>query len=100
AGRVALGMAFGSRAGFHAGLQAGLRAWACLALGLVAAVLWAPDARADRRVALVIGNGAYRNAPKLPNPPNDAQDVAAALKRTGFDVVLAIDADKTAMDDA
>ncbi len=78
----------------------GLRAWAGLALAVATLALWAQDARADRRVALVIGNGAYRNAPKLPNPPNDAQDVAAALKRTGFDVVLAIDADKAAMDDA
>ena len=37
-----------------------------------------------RRVALVIGNGAYRSVPALPNPPNDAGDVAAALKRLGF----------------
>jgi hypothetical protein len=72
----------------------------CLALSIATAALWAPAAHADRRVALVIGNGAYRNAPKLPNPPNDAQDVAAALKRTGFDVVLAVDADKAGMDDA
>jgi hypothetical protein len=71
-----------------------------LALAIAAAALWATDAQADRRVALVIGNGAYANAPKLPNPPNDAQDIAAALKRTGFDVVLAIDADKAGMDDA
>ena len=78
----------------------GSRAWICLALSVATAALWAPDAHADRRVALVIGNGAYSNAPKLPNPPNDAQDVAAALKRTGFDVVLAVDADKAGMDDA
>jgi uncharacterized caspase-like protein len=51
-------------------------------------------------VALVIGNGAYRNAPKLPNPPNDAKDVAAALTRVGFDTILAVDADKTGLDDA
>lgn len=36
------------------------------------------------RVALVIGNGAYRNVPALLNPPNDASDIAAALKRLGF----------------
>jgi hypothetical protein len=78
----------------------GSRTWAFLAFALAAASLCAPDARAERRVALVVGNGAYRNAPKLPNPPNDAQDVAAALKRTGFEVVLAVDADKAGMDDA
>jgi uncharacterized protein len=38
------------------------------------------------RVALVIGNGAYKNVPVLPNPPNDAEDVAAALERLGFAV--------------
>lgn len=45
-----------------------------------------------RRVALVIGNGAYRNVPALLNPPNDASDIAAALKRLGFTVSLATNA--------
>ena len=31
---------------------------------------------ADKRVALVIGNGAYKHTPTLLNPPNDAVDVA------------------------
>jgi hypothetical protein len=53
------------------------------------ASLAATNARADgKRVALVIGNGAYRNVPALLNPPNDAGDVAAALKRLGFAVTL------------
>src|ERR1019366_808102 len=52
----------------------------------VAIVVWsAPPAFADKRVALVIGNGAYKNAVHLPNPRNDAQDVAASLARTGFE---------------
>lgn len=38
----------------------------------------------ERRVALVIGNSAYRNAPRLPNPTRDATDVADALRRVGF----------------
>lgn len=42
----------------------------------------------SRRVALVIGNGAYRSVPALLNPPNDASDTAAALKRLGFKVIL------------
>ena len=42
-------------------------------------MLMVVDAHADRRVALVIGNGSYRNVPALPNPPNDAADVAASL---------------------
>ena len=54
----------------------------------------------ERRVALVIGNGAYAKAPRLPNPPNDARDVAAALKRVGFDTIVGLDLDKAAMDEA
>jgi hypothetical protein len=42
---------------------------------------------AEKRVALVIGNSAYQNVPKLPNPVNDARAVAALLKNAGFDVV-------------
>jgi hypothetical protein len=53
----------------------------------------APAAAAEgRRVALVIGNGAYRNVPALLNPTNDASDIAAALKRLGFTVSLATNA--------
>ena len=40
----------------------------------------------DKRVALVIGNGAYTNSP-LKNPVNDAADMAAKLRSLGFDVV-------------
>ncbi len=41
----------------------------------------------DRRIALVIGNSAYENAAALPNPERDANLVADALKRTGFETV-------------
>ncbi len=50
-------------------------------------------AEQQRRVALVIGNGAYRHAPPLPNPPNDARAVASALKGIGFEVVEGTDLD-------
>lgn len=43
------------------------------------------------RVALVIGNGSYRNAGVLPNPKNDAEAVSKALNAVGFQVVLAQD---------
>ena len=56
-------------------------------------------ASAERRVALIIGNGAYQNAPRLPNPKNDAEDVAAALKRTGFETIIGLDLDKAGMED-
>ena len=48
----------------------------------------------------MIGNGAYQNAPQLPNPTNDANDVAAALKRDGFNTILATDLNRDAMEDA
>jgi uncharacterized caspase-like protein len=48
---------------------------------------------------LVVGNGAYAtNA--LRNPPNDATDVAAALKDAGFEVTLLKDADLSSFDKA
>ncbi|MBR0753250.1 caspase family protein [Bradyrhizobium jicamae] len=51
--------------------------------------LTSASAAADgKRVALVIGNGAYKSVPTLPNPPNDAGDIAAALERLGFAVTL------------
>jgi caspase domain-containing protein len=57
-------------------------------LFLAAALLLAGGpALADKRVALVIGNSAYENAPKLTNPLNDGNTMAATLKGAGFDVV-------------
>jgi TPR repeat protein len=55
---------------------------------------------ADKRVALIIGNGAYTQAPHLPNPGHDAQDVAAALKRIGFETIVGLDLDQASMQDA
>ena len=43
---------------------------------------------AQQRVALVIGNSGYKEAPPLPNPVNDAAAVAALLQSAGFQVVL------------
>lgn len=44
-------------------------------------------ATAAERVALVIGNGEYRHGNPLVNPQPDAEDVAAALRQCGFDLV-------------
>jgi len=54
----------------------------CIASLLAATVV---HAQAERRLALVIGNGAYRVGP-LKNPVNDAQAVAAQLRALGFEV--------------
>jgi TPR repeat protein len=45
----------------------------------------------ERRVALVIGNSAYPGAGALKNPANDANDIAAKLKKLGFDVTVRTD---------
>ena len=46
-----------------------------------------PVAVNERRIALVIGNSAYRNVPPLTNPVRDATAIADALRRTGFQTV-------------
>lgn len=51
------------------------------------ALIGVQSASAQERVALVIGNGAYKHAAKLINPANDAADVAQALRKLGFDCV-------------
>ena len=56
-----------------------------------------------RRVALVIGNGGYRNIPRLTNPSHDATLIAQTLQGLGFQLVgggARIDLDKTAFDAA
>ena len=45
------------------------------------------SAFADKRVALVIGNSAYKNVARLQNPANDAAAVAGMFKSAGFDTV-------------
>ena len=41
----------------------------------------------NRRVALVIGNGGYRNVDRLANPANDARLIASTLQAAGFTLV-------------
>jgi tetratricopeptide (TPR) repeat protein len=54
-----------------------------------------------RRVALVIGNSAYKTVPALPNPEKDAETIATTLKNIGFDsVTLATDLTREKLVDA
>jgi formylglycine-generating enzyme required for sulfatase activity len=56
---------------------------------------------APNRWALVIGNGAYgANIGPLPNPVNDATDIAATLRSLGFDVTLVLNATRQQMEEA
>ena len=50
-----------------------------------------------KRMALVIGNGAYAHVKALPNPPNDARAVAKSLRDIGFIVSEGVDLDRAAM---
>src|SRR5216684_201329 len=70
----------------------------CLAIGFMFAVgLFAEPCAAEQRVALVIGNGAYRSVPELRNSRNDADDISEQLKRLGFSVIDGRDLDRSAM---
>jgi uncharacterized caspase-like protein len=78
-----------------------MRRYASLVVLVVLLFSFAPvPVRADNRVALVIGNGAYVHVPHLPNPTHDAEDVAAALKHNGFEIILGTDLDQAGMQNA
>ena len=57
------------------------------ALSAAALLFSANAAFADKRVAFVVGNGAYKNVAQLPNPAIDAKSIAKVLRNVGFDVV-------------
>ena len=67
------------------------RAILALSVIVLASATLALPAAAETRVALVIGQGKYESVPALPNPPNDASDVAEALKALGFQTTLKVD---------
>ena len=64
-------------------------ALACLILVLIGATTG--PALADRRVALVVGNGDYADLPDLANPSRDATAMADTLEGLGFEVTSGID---------
>src|ERR1700758_5119135 len=72
-----------------------------LLLAIVAVIVVASPALADKRVALVIGNSAYQNIPRLDNPRNDAMLMASTLQELGFTLIgggAEIDLDKYSID--
>lgn len=63
------------------------------ALVLMSLGVFAVPAFADRRVALVVGNGAYTHADKLANPVTDARRMRDALAKLGFETIYGEDLD-------
>jgi uncharacterized caspase-like protein len=101
-GRTALG-AFAAACKVAAAKLAGFAIFACLAMVAVPSPVGSgSDApipvAAQKRVALVIGNSAYRYTRRLENPRNDAVDIGAALQRLGFQTIAGFDLDKAALD--
>lgn len=84
-----------------------------LKLGLGGAVIFSADPRASvwaqagqgnqllklPKIALVIGNGSYKQSP-LKNPANDAKGMAEALNLLGFEVAVRLDAGRASMQSA
>lgn len=72
-----------------------MRSQAALVLGILLLWLSGQQAKAAqqrpeltaKRVALVIGNSAYKNVPQLRNPVSDAAAIGDMFKSAGFDVV-------------
>ena len=62
-----------------------------------AVLLGAQSAFAESRLALVIGQSAYRSVPALPNPANDAKAVTQLLTDSGFEVSTASDLSQSQM---
>jgi len=74
---------------------------ALLSLIIPAAVLVGThSASAESRLALVIGQSAYRSVPALPNPANDAREVTKLLTDSGFEVSTAADLSQGQMREA
>jgi hypothetical protein len=58
-----------------------------LIASLICITFAASAANGEKRVAFVVGNGAYKNVAQLPNPPVDAKAMAGVLRNVGFEVV-------------
>ena len=66
---------------------------------IVALIAPGTGAVGAERVALVVGNADYEHTTRLANPANDARDMAAMLRRLGFDVVTATDLNREGLFD-
>ncbi len=60
--------------------------WLVAALAMIMALVAGP-AYAEKRVALIIGNSAYQNVPRLDNPSRDASAITKLFQDAKFDLV-------------
>jgi uncharacterized caspase-like protein len=67
---------------------------------IASSLVYACPATAEKRLALVIGQSAYRAVTPLPNPTNDARAVSDALTEAGFEVSTASDLSQSQMREA
>jgi uncharacterized caspase-like protein len=65
---------------------------------VVVALALAAPVHAEKRVALVVGNGKYETADKLANPVRDSRAMRDALARLGFPIVYGEDLGKRALE--
>ncbi len=70
---------------------------AILALCALFVAPFSAPAEASRKVAFVVGNGAYKNVEPLPNPSIDAKAMASALRNVGFEVVEGVNLTRDGM---
>ena len=83
------------------GQVTGMRPAKLLVVAVLTLVLAASASVAlARQVALVVGNSTYTHIGRLPNPENDAVDMAAALRRIGFEVTTELDVDRAELTEA
>ena len=75
-----------------------LRAIGVLLLTLLC--IGSAHAAEERRVALIIGNDAYRKLPKLSNAANDARAMEQELKAAGFETTVKFNAGRKEMNTA
>src|SRR5262249_55315293 len=62
-----------------------------LAAAVALMLMFSPAMAANERVALVVGNAAYKTVPQLDNSVFDARAVAAEFRKIGFKVVEGYD---------
>ena len=76
------------------------RALAILVLAVVLLFCASAPSEAAKRVALIVGNDAYKHVPELRKAVTDANAIASVLRSLGFNVLVAENQDRQAMSQA